>query len=106
MGGEQPTDEVVMLANPYRAAVASARSACVQPAESLGDVLARARRAMNSGAWTGSGADAFSAELDGHRETLKNAGPAALAEFDEALARLPETVEANSWYVHWRNLGI
>lgn len=105
MGGEQPTDEVTMVANPYRAAVARARSSSVAPADRLEDVLSRARRAMDAGAWTGSGADAFSAELDGHRETARSAGPAALAAFDAALARLPETVPDNSWYVHWRNLG-
>ena len=44
-------------------------------------------------------------KLTEHRTTARHAGPRALQEFDDAAASQPETVDANSWQVHWHNLG-
>jgi hypothetical protein len=60
---------------------------------------------MESGAWVGGTADAFHTALTEHRTTARHAGPRALQEFDDAAASQPETVDANSWQVHWHNLG-
>lgn len=98
-------DEVTMVANPYRAAVQRARQSSLAPAGRLAQALRQARTAMDNGAWIGGRADAFAAELDGHRGVVTGAGPEALAEFDAALARLPQIVESDSWYVRWQRMG-
>lgn len=98
-------DEIVMVNNNYRSAIASARTASMSPASRLEDALASARTALESGAWTGAGADDFGADLAGHRSALNAAGPAALETFDDALAAQPLQVPRGSWQVNWNRMG-
>lgn len=91
--------------NPYLAAIRHNRASSVGPSHVLATALDNAVTAMESGAWIGGTADSFHAVLTSHRTTAKNAGPRALQEFDEAIAGQPELVDANSWQVHWHNLG-
>lgn len=91
--------------NPYLAAIRFNRGLSVEPADTLTSALDKAVTAMESGAWVGGKADAFHAALTGHRTTAKNAGPRSLQEFDDAAADQPESVDVNSWQVHWHNLG-
>lgn len=91
--------------NPYRAAVVAARADSVGPAGRLETALGDARRAMEGGAWVGGTADAFAADLSGWTTSVRRAGPAALATFDDALAGMPERVDPDSWYVRWQRMG-
>ena len=98
-------NDQVKVPNPYLAAIRENRRLSVDPAHSLATALDKAITAMESGAWVGGRADSFHAGLTGHRTTAKNAGPRSLQEFDDAASQQPEHVEANSWQVHWHNLG-
>jgi hypothetical protein len=101
-----PDDEAdAMYPNPYLAALRSARASAVGPAGSLAKALDAAQRAMEGNCWQSPTADAFYTALAGHRTTLKNCKERALQEFDDAIARQPETVPESSWQRHWHNLA-
>ena len=91
--------------NPYLAAIRSAGARSTAPAETLRTALDRAVSAMEAGAWSGGGADSFGGSLDGWRSTARHAATSAMQEFDDAISDQPEMVDANSWQVHWHNLG-
>jgi hypothetical protein len=61
--------------------------------------------AMESGAWVGGRADTFHSALTSHRASARTAATRGLQEFDDATSGQPEMVDANSWQVHWHNLG-
>lgn len=98
-------DEVTMVTNTYKNALRSARSACAGPAADLERALSAARVAMDSGAWQGPMGQDFSGELDHHRAVLNDAGPAAMATLDAAIAAQPETVPSTAWQVRWQRSG-
>jgi hypothetical protein len=91
--------------NPYLAAIRSAKGRSTGPAETLKTALDKAVTAMEAGAWMGGKADTFAGSLSGWRSTARSAASSSLGEFDDAIAGQPEMVEANSWQVHWHNLG-
>jgi hypothetical protein len=97
-------NDQVKVPNPYLAAIRQSRAASVEPTHTLATALDKAVTAMESGAWVGGRADSFHAALTDHRATARNAGPRCLQEFDDAAGGQPETVDANSWQVHWHNL--
>lgn len=97
-------DEVVMVNNSYRSAIVQARGTAVGPAGRLETAFSAAARALEAGAWTGSGGDAFAADLTGHRSTLTAAGPDALQTFDEALDREDPQVPEGAWQTRWHNM--
>lgn len=98
-------NDQVKVPNPYLAAIRQNRVSSVDPAHTLATALDKAVTALESGAWVGGRADSFHGALTAHRTTAKNAGPRSLQEFDDAAAGQPEMVDANSWQVHWHNLG-
>ena len=98
-------NDQVKVPNPYLAAIRHNRASSVEPAGVLATALDKAVTAMESGAWIGGRADSFHAALTGYQASAKRAGTASLQEFDDAAAAQPETVDANSWQVHWHNLG-
>lgn len=98
-------NDQVKVPNPYLATIRANRASSVGPSHTLATALDKAVTAMESGAWIGGTADSFHAVLSSHRSTAKKAGPQSLQEFDDAIAGQPEMVEANSWQVHWHNLG-
>ncbi|HET6166616.1 MAG TPA: hypothetical protein VFE07_07285 [Marmoricola sp.] len=98
-------NDQVKVPNPYLAAIKANRASSVEPSHTLATALDKAVTAMESGAWVGGKADAFHSALTGHRTTARNAGPRSLQEFDDAISGQPEMVDANSWQVHWHNLG-
>jgi hypothetical protein len=97
-------DGPVMVANPYLAAIKGAKASAEGPAEDLKEGLKSAKAAMNGNCWQSPMADAFYGVIAQHERTLSNCKTNAMDEFDEAIAKQPEKVEANSWQVHWHNL--
>lgn len=97
-------EDPVMIPNPYLAAIRSAKADATEPAEQLKEALKSARTAMEGNCWQSPMADRFYGEIDQHEKTLGNCRTNALAEFDEAIAGQPATVESTAWQVHWRNL--
>jgi uncharacterized protein YukE len=91
--------------NPYLAAIRSSKGRSTGPAHTLTTALDKAVSAMEAGAWMGGKADSFAGSLSGWRSTARRAASTSLDEFDDAIAGQPEMVEANSWQVHWHNLG-
>jgi uncharacterized protein YukE len=104
MGGGDETP-VAKVPNPYLAAIRSAKGRSADPAQSLRAALDKAETALEAGAWSGGGADAFGGSLDGWRTAARQAATSSLQEFDDAIADQPEMVDPNSWQVHWHNLG-
>jgi hypothetical protein len=100
----EDADTPAKVPNPYLAAIRSAKGNSAGPAETLRTALEKAGTAMEAGAWSGGGADAFAGSLDGWRTTAKQAATNSLAEFDDAISGQPEMVDENAWQVHWHNL--
>jgi hypothetical protein len=67
---EQPVDEVVMVPNPYLAALRDKRTESLPPLYELRTALDDAVSAMDQGAWHSTTADGFYAELTGQLTTL------------------------------------
>jgi hypothetical protein len=103
MTGEETPD--LQVPNPYLAAIRSAKESSSGPLHTLRTALAPAVTAMEAGAWTGGRADDFFATLSGWRTDGTTAASRAEQEFDEAIGGQPAEVGANSWQVHWHNLG-
>ncbi|MCW2756496.1 MAG: hypothetical protein JWO46_242 [Nocardioidaceae bacterium] len=98
-------DEPLQVPNPYRAAIVGAKSGCAPDRQTLRTALDKATAAMQGGAWVGTSGDAFAADLTGWKTDAAKAATDAETEFDEAIAGQPLKVDANSWQVHWHNLG-
>jgi hypothetical protein len=101
MAGE---DEPVMLANPYRAAIQSAKESATGPALSLAEGLKSVDTAMQANCWQSSLADQFYAELSQQRTTLSKCQTNALDEFDDAIRSQPAQVPQGAWQFHWHNI--
>lgn len=98
-------DKHTMIANPYLAALRSAKSSASGPASDLAKALDTARTAMEGNCWQSTLADQFFSQLATQRTTLQRCRDRALQEFDDAIARQPEMVSDDSWQRYWHNLG-
>jgi hypothetical protein len=104
MAGGDEADEPTMLANPYLAAIRSAKQQAVAPAQSLADGLKAVDGAMQANCWQSSMADRFYAELSQQRTTLSKCQTNALDEFDDAISNQPAKVPTGAWQFHWHNI--
>jgi hypothetical protein len=95
-----------LVPNRYLEAVRECRDRSVGPAGEFGSALTRVVAAMDASAWISTAADRFYEVLTGQQRVLVLVGERSLAQFDEALAGLPEEVSRTSWYCHWDRGGI
>lgn len=102
-GGEEGP---IMVPNPYKDALESARGRALGPAGEISRALDSAHRALSGGCWQSTTATGFGADLSGHRTTLGTVRDNAIGEFDDAIAGQPEQVESDAWQVRWRNLSV
>ncbi len=102
---EQPVDEVVMVPNPYLAALRDNRSDALPHTYALRTAFDDAISAMDQGAWFSTEADRFYAELSQRPTELSRVRDNAIGTFDDAMSGMPQMVEADSPYTRWQNLS-
>lgn len=103
------SDDVVLVANPYRAELVAQKAASGSVADRLRQVLDKAITAFEAGAWvgpTGGASDQAYTQLTDDRDQARSTADAVEDEFDYAIAGQPQQVSINSWQVHRHQIGV